>query len=239
MIDLYGFTGPNVRKVVIALAELGLEYRVIWVDITAGDQFAESYRAVNPNSKVPALVDHDGPDGRTVTLFESAAILLYLAEKTGRLLPDDPERRWTAVSWLAWQVANHGPMAGQATHFLTYAPQQGIEVEYAQDRYRREVQRLYGILDERLADREYLADEFSIADIACFPWVRVAKGHRIDMARYPNVAAWSERISARPSAKVQLSDPTTGSTERTTPFTAEQFATLMRSGPDVGDGTAR
>ena len=230
MIDLYAFTGPNARKVVIALEELGLPYEVRWVDITAGEQFAPSYRAINPNAKVPALVDHDGPDGREITLFESAAILLYLAEKTGKLLPTDPERRWTAISWLAWQVANHGPMSGQATHFLTYAPQQGIEVEYAQDRYHREVQRLYTLLDERLTDREYLADEFSIADIACFPWVRVAKGQRIDIAQYPAVAAWSERISERPSAKVQLADPRHGGTEQPQ-FTAEQFATLMRSGP--------
>jgi GSH-dependent disulfide-bond oxidoreductase len=233
VIDLYGFTGPNVRKVVMALEELGLEYRVIWVDITAGEQFAESYRAINPNSKVPALVDHDGPGGAEITLFESAAILLYLAEKTGRLLPEDPARRWTAISWLAWQVANHGPMAGQATHFLTYAPQQGIEVPYAQDRYGREIRRIYAMLDERLADREYLADEFSMADIACFGWVRVAKGQKIDIAEFPHVAAWSERISARPSGKVQLSDPATGESERSTPFTAEQFATLMRSGPDA------
>src|ERR1700759_5379227 len=126
MIDLYGFLGPNVRKVVIALEELGLEYRGVWVDITAGEQFAASYRAVNPNAKVPALVDHDGPGGEEIVLFESAAILLYLAEKTGRLLRVDPRRRWAAVSWVAWQVANQGPMAGQATHFLTYAPQQGI-----------------------------------------------------------------------------------------------------------------
>ena len=226
MIDLYGYLGPNVRKIVIALAELDLEYRVRGVDITAGEQFDPAYRAVNPNAMVPALVDHDGP----VTVFESAAILLYLAEKTGRLLPSDPGRRWAAVSWLAWQVANHGPMAGQATHFLRYAPEQGIEVPYAQDRYAREIQRIYGVLDERLTGRDYLADEFSIADIACFPWVRVAKGHHVDITRYPAVAAWSERISARPSAKVQLSDPRDGRTENTT-FSAEQFATLMRSGP--------
>jgi GST-like protein len=230
VIDLYSYLGPNVRKVVIALEELGLGYRVVWVDITAGEQFADEYRALNPNAKVPAMVDHDGPDGRRVVLFESAAILLYLAEKTGRLLPADPERRWTAVSWLAWQVANHGPMAGQATHFLRYAPEQGIEVPYAQDRYSREIERIYGVLDERLADHEYLADEFSVADIACFPWVRVAKGHGIAVDRYPAVAAWSARIAARPSAKVPLTDPRDGRTERT-PFTAEQFSTLFRSGP--------
>lgn len=231
MIDLYSYLGPNARKVVIALEELGLEYRVVWVDITAGEQFTAAYRAINPNAKVPALVDHDGPDGRPVVLFESAAILLYLADKTGRLLPTDPQRRWTAVSWVAWQVANHGPMAGQATHFLRYAPEQGVELPYAQDRYHREVERLYAVLDERLAEHEYLADEFSVADIACFPWVRVHKGHGIDMDRYPAVAAWSARIAARPSTKVQLADPHDGTTERTS-FTAAQFATLFRSGPE-------
>jgi GSH-dependent disulfide-bond oxidoreductase len=230
MIDLYSYLGPNVRKIVMALEELGLEYRVVWVDITAGEQFADDYRAINPNSKVPALVDHATGHGGPVVLFESAAILLYLAEKTGKLLPADPQRRWTAVSWLAWQVANHGPMAGQATHFLRYAPEQGIEVPYAQDRYRREIARIYGVLDARLTDREYLADEFSVADIACFPWVRVHKGHDIDIDRYPAVAAWSARIAARPSAKVRLSDPRDGSRERTS-FTPEQFSTLMRSGP--------
>ncbi|MGE3256847.1 glutathione S-transferase family protein [Pseudonocardia sp.] len=231
MIDLYYYPSPNVRKIVIALEELALPYAVRWTDITAGDQFTDAYRAVNPNGKVPAIVDHDGPGGEPVTVFESAAILLYLAEKTGRLLPADPVRRWTAVSWLAWQVANHGPMTGQATHFLRYAPEQGIDDAYALDRYGREVQRLYGVLDERLTGRDYLADEFSVADIACFPWVRVAKGHGVDLDRFPAVQAWSARIAARPSAKVQLADPATGSTERTTPFTAEQFATLMRSGP--------
>lgn len=234
MIDLYSFLGPNVRKIVMALEELGLPYRVVWVDITAGEQFAESYRAVNPNAKVPALVDHDGPGGRVV-LFESAAILLYLADKTGRLLPADPQRRWTAVSWVAWQVANQGPMAGQATHFLRYAPEQGIDVDYAKERYGREIRRLYEVLDERLTGRDYLADEFSVADIACFPWVRVARGHGVDVADYPGVAAWSDRIAARPSASVKLRDPATGDTERTGPFTAAQFATLMRSGPGAGE----
>lgn len=224
MIDLYSYPGPNARKVVIALEELGLEYRLVSVDITAGEQFTPAYRAINPNSKVPALVDHDGP----VVVFESAAILLYLADKTGKLLPADPQRRWAAVSWLAWQVANHGPMAGQATHFLHYAPEQGIEVPYAQDRYRREVERLYGVLEERLREHEYLADEFSVADIACFPWVRVHKGHGIDMARHPAVAAWAARIAARPSTKVPLSAP--GGEPRS--FTREQFSTLMRSGPE-------
>lgn len=231
MIDLYGFLGPNARKIVIALEELGLPYRVVWVDITAGEQFSEAFRAINPNAKVPALVDHDGPAGRRIVLFESAAILLYLAEKAGRLLPTDPERRWAAVSWLVWQVANQGPMSGQAAHFHVYAPQQGIDDAYAKDRYLREVVRLYRLMDDRLTGRAYLADEFSVADIACFPWVRAVHGLGLDLAAdYPAVAAWSERLAARPSAKVKLSDPRDGASERTS-FTAGEFATLMRSGP--------
>lgn len=231
MIELYYYPSPNVRKIVMALEELGLQYETRWVDITAGDQFTEDYLAINPNAKVPSIVDHDGPGGVPITLFETAAILLYLAEKTGRLLPDDPSRRWTAIAWTVWQVANHGPMTGQATHFLTYAPQQGIEDEYAKGRYSTEVHRLYGMLERRLVDREYLAEEFSIADIACFPWVRVAKGHAVDLADYPSVAAWVARIAERPCAKVKLTDPrdpADGATHNV--YTAEQFALLMRSG---------
>jgi GST-like protein len=230
VIDLYYYTSPNVRKIVIALEELDLPYAVHWTDITAGDQFTDAYRVINPNAKVPAIVDHDGPDGTSLALFESAAILLYLAEKTGRLLPADPRLRWTAISWTVWQVANHGPMTGQATHFLTYAPRHGIEDEYAQNRYSHEVERLYAVLEERLTGREYLADEFSIADIAAFPWVRVSKGHGVDLARFPAVAAWVARISERRSAKVRLADPREEKASRNE-YTPDQFATLFRSGP--------
>lgn len=230
MIDLYYYPSPNVRKIVIALEELGLPYVVRWTDITAGAQFAEDYRAINPNAKVPAIVDHDGLDGRPLALFESAAILLYLAEKAGRLLPADPILRWSAISWTVWQVANLGPMTGQATHFLNYAPQHGIEDEYARNRYSNEVERLYAVLEERLTGRDYLADEFSIADIAAFPWVRVSKGHGVDLARFPAVAAWVARIAERPSAKVRLADPRDGKAARNE-YTPEQFAALFRSGP--------
>ncbi|MCD2195762.1 glutathione S-transferase N-terminal domain-containing protein [Actinomycetospora endophytica] len=235
MIDLYSFPSPNVRKIVIALEELGLAYRWVWTDIGAGDQFSDAFRAVNPNSKVPAIVDHDGPGGRPIALFESAAILLYLSEKAGgALLPTDPARRWDAMCWLAWQVANHGPMAGQAVHFLRYAPSQGVHDEYAQDRYGREIERLYAMLDERLADREYLVDEFSLADIACFPWVRLADGHGVDVSVHPHVAAWSARIAARPSARVRIPDPRKED-PTVSGWSAEQFATLFRS--DAGKAT--
>ncbi|TQC49791.1 glutathione S-transferase [Rhodococcus sp. WS4] len=227
MIDLYYYTSPNVRKVLIALEELGLDYQIVWTDISEGDQFESEYVEINPNSKVPAIVDHDGPDGRRMAIFESGAILLYLAEKTGRLLPEDPIARQEVLCWLFWQVANQGPMAGQAAHFVSHAPKQGIDNPYARNRYAGEVARLYRVLDDRLADRDYLAGEYSIADIATFPWTRVAAGHGVDVADYPNVKAWADRISARPAAKVRISDPREEKA-RNHVYSAEQFKTLFR-----------
>jgi GSH-dependent disulfide-bond oxidoreductase len=237
MIDLYYYTSPNARKVLIALEELGLPYRIRWTDITAGEQFSEEYLRINPNGKIPAIVDLDGPDGRPVTLFESAAILLYLADKTGRLMPADPLRRWEATCWLVWQVASHGPMAGQAAHFISHAPRQGIHDEYATDRFQREIVRNYQVLEARLGQEEYLAGEFSMADIACFPWVRVAAGHGIDVADFPAVSAWATRIAVRPSAKVRISDPREDKA-RKHEYTPEQFETLFRSGPGRRDQQA-
>ncbi|MDF3310478.1 glutathione S-transferase N-terminal domain-containing protein [Rhodococcus sp. T2V] len=227
MIDLYYYTSPNVRKVLIALEELGLDYQIVWTDISEGDQFESEYVEINPNSKVPAIVDHDGPGGRRLAIFESGAILLYLAEKTGRLLPEDPIARQEVLCWLFWQVANQGPMAGQAAHFVSHAPKQGIDNPYARKRYAGEVARLYRVLDDRLADRDYLAGEYSIADIATFPWTRVAAGHGVDVADYPNVKAWADRISARPAAKVRISDPREEKA-RNHVYSAEQFKTLFR-----------
>ncbi|KXF49858.1 glutathione S-transferase [Rhodococcus sp. SC4] len=227
MIDLYYYTSPNVRKVLIALEELGLDYQIVWTDISEGDQFESEYVEINPNSKVPAIVDHDGPGGRRLAIFESGAILLYLAEKTGRLLPEDPIARQEVLCWLFWQVANQGPMAGQAAHFVSHAPKQGIDNPYARNRYAGEVARLYRVMDDRLADREYLAGEYSIADIAAFPWTRVAAGHGVDVADYPNVKAWANRISARPAAKVRISDPREEKA-RNHVYSAEQFKTLFR-----------
>ena len=228
MIDLYYYTSPNVRKVLIALEELGLPYEIKWTDISAGEQFDPQYLAVNPNGKVPAIVDHDGPGGRPLALFESAAILLYLAEKTGKLLPADPGRRWEAICWTIWQVANQGPMAGQAAHFISHAPKHGIEDAYAVGRYTGEVRRLYEVMDLRLQRDDYLAGEFSIADVACFPWTRVAAGHGVDIkAEFPHVAAWMARISGRPSAKVRISDPREHKASQSD-YTEEQFQTLFR-----------
>lgn len=203
MIELFYYPTPNARKIVMMLEECALPYRVCWVDITAGDQFTPEFQAINPNGRIPAIVDTEGPAGRPVTLFESGAILLYLAEKTGRFLPADPERRLTALSWLFWQTSSQGPMVGQAVHFISYAPKRGIDLPYAVERYRTEAERLYGVLDRRLQGRDYIADEFSVADMAAFPWCRVAKGHGVDIAAYPNVDRWQKAIAERPSAGVK------------------------------------
>ncbi|AHK30805.1 glutathione S-transferase [Rhodococcus opacus PD630] len=227
MIDLYYYTSPNVRKVLIALEELSLEYQIIWTDIKEGDQFAPEYLEINPNGKVPAIVDHDGPGGEPIAIFETGAILQYLAEKTGRLLPTDPRGRQEALCWLFWQVANHGPMAGQAAHFVSHAPKQGIDNPYARSRYVGEVARLYKVLDDRLRDRDYLAGEYSIADISTYTWTRVASGHGITVSDYPNLKAWSDRIAARPAAKVKISDPREEAARKNI-YNAEQFQRLFR-----------
>ncbi|WP_182378905.1 glutathione S-transferase N-terminal domain-containing protein [Nocardioides sp. WS12] len=237
MIDLYYYTSPNVRKVLIALEELELEYQIRWTDISGGEQFSPEYLQINPNGKVPAIVDHDGPDGRPLALFESGAILLYLAEKTGKLLPADPIERWDAVAWTVWQVANHGPIAGQSTHFHKYAPAMGINDEYATGRYLNEIRRLYGVLDTRLADRDYIAGEFSIADVATYPWTRVAKGQGVDIeGEFPHVAAWTQRVGERPSTKVRVSDPREAKASKNE-YTAEQFQTLFRPPDTTGNPT--
>jgi GST-like protein len=204
MIDLYYYTSPNARKALIMLEETGLPYRVNWVDITAGEQFAPEYLAISPNNKVPAIVDSDGPEGRPIALFESGAILLYLAEKSGRLLPAAPHERYEVVKWLFWQTSSQGPMLGQAAHFVSHAQKRGIKADYAVERYRAEASRLYEVLEHRLDGRDAICDEFSIADIAAFPWVRVAKGQGIDLDHYPNVKRWSEAIATRPAAQKKL-----------------------------------
>jgi len=204
MIELFYYTSPNARKVLMMLEEVALPYRIRWTDISAGDQFVEAYGRVNPNRKVPALIDTDGPGGQAVRLFESGAILLYLAEKTGRLLPVDPARRCNVIQWLFWQTSSQGPLLGQAAHFFSHAASRGIHVEYAVERYRREAQRLYGVLELQLRGREYIDDEYSIADIAAFPWVRVAKGQGIDLHEYPSVHRWCEAIAERPAARKKV-----------------------------------
>lgn len=242
MIELYYYTGPNARKIHLALEELGLEYSIRWVDITAGEQHTPEYRAINPNGKVPAIVDHDGPGGRPLVLFESGAILEYLADKTGRLLPADPALAWQARAWVHWQVANQGPMAGQAAHFLNYAAGRGVHDDYATERYREQARRCYEVMEGQLADRPYLAEEYSIADIACFPWTRVAKGHGVDLADFPAVSAWSDAIRARPAASAPAPDqrdPAAKAFAYTDDQWRELFGTVPPGRPETTEPSAR
>ncbi len=200
MIELHSWPTPNGHKVHIMLEETGLPYEVHPVDIGAGAQFDPAFLAISPNNKIPAIVDRDGPGGRPISLFESGAILLYLAEKTGKLLPADPYVRWSAVEWLMFQMGSIGPMFGQLGHFKNYAPE---KIPYAIERYTNEVGRLHRVLDRRLAAAPYLAgSDYSIADIAVWPWVRSAssKGEKI-AADLPNVRRWYAAIDARPAVQ--------------------------------------
>ena len=201
MIDLYFWTTPNGYKVTIMLAELGLHYRVLPIDITKGDQFGAEFLKISPNNKIPAIVDHDGPGGQALPIFETGAILLYLAEKTGKLLPAEPRARMEVVQWLMFQMGGVGPMLGQAHHFRRYAPEQ---IPYAVERYTKEAARLYGVIDRRLADREYLAGDYSIADIATFPWIRPYRWQGQELETYPNLKRWFDAIKVRPAVQEGL-----------------------------------
>ena len=199
MIELYSWPTPNGFKVSIALEETGLAYRAIAVDIGAGDQFEAGFLAISPNNKIPAIVDPDGPDGAPISLFESGAILVYVAGKTGRLLPASVRDKYRTLEWLMFQMGGVGPMLGQAHHFRIYAPE---KIEYAIDRYTREANRLYGEMDRRLAVSRYIAcDEYTIADIAIFPWLRSHKNQGVDLEAYPNVKRWFDEIAARPAVQ--------------------------------------
>jgi GSH-dependent disulfide-bond oxidoreductase len=197
MIDVYSWATPNGHKIHIMLEELGLEYKAIPIDIGNGDQFTPEFLAISPNNKIPAIVDNDGPDGKPLALFESGAILFYLAEKTGKFLPSDPVGRYTTMEWLMFQMGGVGPMLGQAHHFRIYAPEQ---IEYAVNRYSNEARRLYNVMDKRLAVTQFLAgNEYSIADIATFPWTRSWKNQGIELDEFPNVKRWFDVISSRPA----------------------------------------
>jgi GST-like protein len=206
MIDLYTWNTSNGRKASIMLEELGVEYNVHPINIGKDEQFSAEYKKINPNSKIPALVDSDGPGGRPITVFESGAILIYLAEKFSRLMPSDPRARYEVLQWLMRQMGGVGPMFGQVHHFLRAAPEQ---VPYAIERYTKECKRLYGVLEERLRDRDFVVDEYSIADIAIFPWVARYEWQKIDLAAFPNVRRWFERIMARPAVQRGLNVPKT------------------------------
>jgi GST-like protein len=197
MIDVYSWATPNGHKVHIMLEECGLPYRVHAVNIGAGEQFDPAFLAISPNNKIPAIVDSDGPDGQPISLFESGAILLYLAAKTGRFLPEDVRGRYEVLQWLMFQMGGVGPMLGQAHHFRIYAPE---KLPYAVDRYTNEARRLYGVMDKRLAKSKYLGgNSYSIADIAVFPWLRSWKNQGIDWADYPLLKGWFDEIAARPA----------------------------------------
>ncbi|PHS19351.1 MAG: glutathione S-transferase [Blastopirellula sp.] len=198
MIDLYFWPTPNGYKAAIMLAELNLDYEVVPVDITAGKQFEPKFLKINPNNKVPAIVDHDGRHGKPITIFESGAVLIYLAEKAEKYLPQEPVSRSETLQWLFFQNSTVGPMLGQAHHFMVYASE---ELPYAIERYGREVGRIYDILERRLGETEYLAGNYSIADISTFPWIRTRKLHRRDLNDYPNITRWYEVIKMRPGVR--------------------------------------
>ena len=197
MIDLYFAATPNGLKAKLFLEEAQLPYRAIPVSLSKGEQFKPEFLAISPNNKIPAIVDHAPTGGgEPVTLFESGAILLYLAEKIGRFIPQDILGRAEVLQWLFWQMAGLGPMAGQIGHFNVYAPE---KVPYAIDRYTRETGRLYGVLDRRLADRPFIAGEFSIADIACYPWIVPHEAHGQDLDAFPHLKRWFESMATRPA----------------------------------------
>ena len=197
IIEVYSWATPNGHKVHIMLEECGLPYRAIPIDIGAGDQFKPEFLAISPNNKIPAIVDPDGPDGKPISMFESGAILLYLAGKTGKLLPTDTRGRYEVLEWLMFQMGSVGPMLGQAHHFRIYAPE---KIEYAVNRYTNEARRLYGVMDKRLAKSRYIAGhDYSIADIAIFPWLRSWKNQGIEWNDYPHLKGWFDEIAARPA----------------------------------------
>ena len=199
MIELYFAATPNGLKARLFLEEAGLPYRLVPVRLSKGEQSRPDYLAISPNAKIPAIVDDAPADGGPpLSLFESGAILLYLAQKTGRLLPADDRGRTDVLQWLFWQMSALGPMAGQIGHFNVFAPE---PVPYAIERYARETRRLYGVLDRRLADREWIAGDFSIADIACYPWIVPHRGHGQNLADFPNLRRWFEAIAARPATQ--------------------------------------
>ena len=205
MIDLYTWSTPNGRKVSIMLEECGLPYKVHPINIGKGEQHAPEFLAISPNNRIPAIVDPEGPDGKPLSLFESGAILIYLAEKTGKFMPTAPRTRYIALQWLMFQMGGVGPMFGQAHHFLRSAPEQ---VPYGIKRYTDETRRLYGVLNKRLGESEYLADGYSIADIATYPWVARHEWHKVDLEDFPEVARWFDAISERPAARKGMAVPT-------------------------------
>ena len=226
-IDVYSDATPNGYKIHIMLEECGLPYRVHHVDIGKGDQFKPEFLTISPNNKIPAIVDPDGPDGKPMSLFESGAILVYLASKVGRFLGESDRDKFTVLQWLMFQMGGVGPMLGQAHHFRIYAPE---KIEYAINRYTNEAKRLYSVIDKRLSVSPYLAGEdYTVADIATFPWLRSWKNQGIDWADYPHAKRWFDEIAARPAVQRGLEalkprKPLTDDKAREFLFGATQYA---------------
>jgi len=203
MIQLYTWGTPNGKKVSIMLEEIGLAYEVHPINIGQGDQMKSDYLAINPNNKIPSIIDTDGPGGKPFTLFESGAILMYLAEKSGKLWPADMRQRYTVIQWLMFQMGGVGPMFGQANYFYRQQEKNPAAIE----RFKKEALRLYNVLDTELAKRDYLAGEYSIADIATYPWVGRHEGHQVKLEEFPNVKRWFDRISQRAAVKRGMEIP--------------------------------
>ena len=223
MIELWTWPTPNGQKVHIALEELGLPYTVVPIDIGAGEQFRPEFLAITPNHRIPAIVDPEGPGGARVSLFESGAILIYLAEKVGHLIPVDPVARLACLQWLMFQMGGIGPMFGQWNHFSVYAPE---KLPYAIDRYTKEVSRLYRVLDKRLSEAAWLAgDEYSIADIATWPWAKDPAKRGVDLAELPHLARWLGAVASRPA--VERGMAVLADRRRQTPMTDAEKAVLF------------
>ena len=227
MIEVYSWATPNGHKVHIMLEECGLPYRVHPVNIGAGDQFDNKFLQISPNNKIPAMVDPVGPDGKPISLFESGAILVYLASKSGQFLPRSDREKFEVLQWLMFQMGGVGPLLGQAHHFRIYAPE---KIDYAINRYTNEAKRLYAVMDKRLANSRYIAgSEYSIADIAIFPWLRSWKNQGIDWNDYPYLKGWFDEIAARPAVKRGVEvlaaqrKPITDDKAREMLFGAEQY----------------
>jgi GSH-dependent disulfide-bond oxidoreductase len=228
MIEVYSWPTPNGHKVHIMLEECGLPYKAIPVNIGTGEQFGTEFLRISPNNKIPAIVDPQGPDGKPISLFESGAILLYLAGKTGRFLPAGDGAKYEALQWLMFQMGGVGPMLGQAHHFRLYAPE---KIEYAINRYTNEARRLYGVIDKRLSQSEWLGGaEYSIADIATFPWLRSWQNQGVVLHDYPHLKAWFQRIEERPAVQrgvkvlAELRKPITDDKAREVLFGKTQYA---------------
>ncbi len=201
MIDLYYAPTPNGWKITIMLEEAKLDYKVIPVNLGAGDQFKPEFLKISPNNRMPAIVDKDGPGGEKISVFESGAILMYLGEKSGNFFPQSDKERIKVLEWLFWQVGGLGPMAGQVSHFVNYAPNFPGDHSYSETRYKNEYDRLLGVMDNVLSEREYLAGDYSIADMASFPWVTAYKRYEVDLDSFQNVRRWFDAIKNRPAVR--------------------------------------